>query len=111
MGFDELLGIVESFCNRASQVASVTVETGSTSAGIGCLILSDRIFMIPDFPILCKFYFSGVVLRFRAYTKREGVRSWQERQFSAETERKVRKFLCWKSYSKWKRNTSRWGRS
>ena len=38
MGFDELLGIVESFCNRASQVASVTVETGSTSAGIGSLI-------------------------------------------------------------------------
>lgn len=27
MGFDELLGIVESFCNRVSQVAFVTVET------------------------------------------------------------------------------------
>lgn len=38
MGFDELLGIVESFCNRASQVAFVTVETISTSAGIGSLI-------------------------------------------------------------------------
>ena len=38
MGFDELLGIVESFCNRVSQVAFVTVETISTSAGIGSFI-------------------------------------------------------------------------
>ena len=38
LGFDELLGIVESFCNRASQVAFVTVETISTSAGISSFI-------------------------------------------------------------------------